>query len=377
MKHLAGLLALAGLALAVTLFIRGDVISIVALVLAAGPGLVLAALFHVLPMLANACAWRRLLPQAQRPSVRVLTWATWVRESINGLLPVARIGGEIVAYRIVRRHVARRSDAAASLVADMALSVLSQAGFALVGLALLFASGHASSVTTQLLAGVVGIIPLGAGFVLAQRAGALGGITRMLDRLFAGRLGLVHTQSLRFDEAIRAVYERRGDVGACFAWQLAGWVLGAGEIWLALAFLGKQRSVLDAVVIEALIQAVSSATRGGVRHDRRRARHRRHDGAGACNGAASARRHRFLPRTDRLAVGGNPHPQGTVGKRVAIALASASTQLPLSFHFGRAKVADQPRRRGGPNSAGRKSSVPASVHASDKASSSPMLEVPG
>ena len=53
--------------------------------------------------------------------------------------------------------------------------------------------------------------------------------------------------------------KRRRDVGACFAWQLAGWVLGAGEIWLALRFLGHQRSALDAVVIEALIQAVSSA----------------------------------------------------------------------------------------------------------------------
>jgi uncharacterized membrane protein YbhN (UPF0104 family) len=42
-------------------------------------------------------------------------------------------------------------------------------------------------------------------------------------------------------------------------WQLAGWLLGAGEIWLALSFLGQQRSVLDAVAIEALIQAVSSA----------------------------------------------------------------------------------------------------------------------
>ena len=259
MRHLGRVLALAGLALAVTLFIRGDVTSIVALVISAGPGLVLAALFHVLPMLANACAWRRLLPEAHRPSVHVLTWATWVRESINGLLPVARIGGEIAAYRIVRRHVARRSDAAASLVADMALSVLSQAGFALLGLALLFASGHASTATTQLLAAVVGMIPLGAGFVLAQRGGALGGLTRMLDRLLAGRLGLVHTQSLRFDAALRAVYERRGDVGACFAWQLAGWVLGAGEIWLALKFLGDQRGVIDAVVIEALIQAVSSA----------------------------------------------------------------------------------------------------------------------
>jgi glycosyltransferase 2 family protein len=259
MKYVGLVLAAAGLALALALFARQDVGGIVTLVTAAGPGLVLAALFHVLPMIANARAWGQLLPESQRPGLHVLTWATWVRESVNGLLPVARIGGEIVAYRIVRRYVARRSDTAASLVADMALSVLSQAGFALLGLALLFAIGHTSAATTRLLAEVVGMISLGSGFVLAQRAGALGSVTRVLDRLFAGRLGLAHAQSLRLDRALRAVYMRRADVGACFAWQVAGWVLGAGEIWLALEFLGQQRSVLDAVVIEALIQAVASA----------------------------------------------------------------------------------------------------------------------
>lgn len=256
MKHVARVLAIAGLALAVVLFAREDVGSIAALVAAAGPGLVLAALFHIFPMIANARAWQRLLPEPNRPSVRILTRATWVRESVNGLLPVARIGGEIVAYRIARSHVARRSEAAASLVADMALSVLSQAGFALFGLALLFAIGQTSTATTRLVAGVVGMIPLGVGFVLAQRAGAL---TRILDRLFAGRLGLAHTQSLRFDQALRAVYARHSDVAACFGWQLAGWMLGAGEIWLALHFLGQHRSVLEAVAIEASIQAVSSA----------------------------------------------------------------------------------------------------------------------
>jgi len=243
----------------VVLFAREDVRRIVALVVAAGPGLMLAALFHLLPMIANARAWQRLLPESLRPSLRVMTWATWVRESVNGLLPVARIGGEIVAYRVVRREVEDRSEAAASLVADMALSVLSQAGFALLGLALVFAIGQASTFTAQLLVGVAGMISLGAGFVLAQRAGALGALTRILDRLFAGRLGLAQSESLRFDTALRAIYARRADVGACFAWQLAGWTLGAGEIWLALWFLGQARGALDAIAIEALIQAVSSA----------------------------------------------------------------------------------------------------------------------
>jgi len=259
MRNLASLLALAGLALAIALFARDNAASIFTQVVAASPGLLLAAVFHVLPMTANARAWQRLLPRAQRPPMRVVTFASWLRESVNGLLPVARIGGEIVAHRVVRRLVALREDAAASLVVDMGLSVLSQAGFALFGLALLFASGRTSTAASQLLWGIGAAVALGAAFVVAQRAGALGALTGTLNHLFAGRLGVVHEQSLRFDEALRGIHRRRKDLVACLAWQLFAWLLGAGELWLALHFLGRPRGILDAVALEALIQAVSSA----------------------------------------------------------------------------------------------------------------------
>jgi putative membrane protein len=259
MRYVAPLSAIAGLALAVFLFMQQGVGAIVALVLSAGPGLLLAALFHILPMVANARAWQRLLPETQRPALRVLSWATWLRESVNGLLPVARIGGEIVAYRAVRRYAAHGSELAASLVADMALSLLSQTGFAVLGLALLFARGRSSGFAGQLLAAVAGMIPLGVAFIAVQRAGALSALTRIVDRLFAGRFEAVHASAVGFDAALAAIYARRRDVAACFAWQLAGWTLGAGEIWLALYFLGQPMSVLDALAIEALIQALSSA----------------------------------------------------------------------------------------------------------------------
>ena len=259
MKHLARMLAIAGFVLAVAIFVREDVRGIVDLVITAGPGLVVAGLFHFFPMIANARAWQRLLPAPRRPGLRVLTWAIWVRESVNGLLPVARVGGEIIAFRILRRHVALPSEAAASLVVDMALSIFSQAGFALLGLGLLFAVTHTSVATTQLLLGVACMIPLGVGFVLAQRGGALSAVTRVLDRLFKGRLASAITRSERLENAIGDVYQRRGDLGACFGWQLVGWLLGAGEIWLALYFLGQPRSMLDALVVEALVQAISSA----------------------------------------------------------------------------------------------------------------------
>jgi putative membrane protein len=210
-------------------------------------------------MTANARGWQRLLPLPQRPVMRVVTFATWLRESVNGLLPVARIGGEIVAYRVVRRHVAQREDAAASLVVDMGLSVFTQAAFALFGLALLLASGRTSTTASQLLWGIGAAVGLGAAFVIAQHAGTLGALTGALNQLFAGRLGVVHQRSLRFDEALRGIYRRQKDLVACCAWQVLGWMLGAGELWLALHFLGQPRGVLDALVLEALIQAVSSA----------------------------------------------------------------------------------------------------------------------
>jgi putative membrane protein len=256
MRHVAGVLALAGLALAVVLFARSDLDALAALLVAAGPGLLLASLFHVVPMIANAQAWQRLLPVVQRPGLRTMTRATWIRESVNGLLPVARIGGEVVAYRILRPHVERRSDAAASLMADMTLSVLSQAGFALFGLSLLFANYQSLTTARELLTGVAVMMALGGGFLLAQRRGAL---ARVFGRLFAGRLAIARWGSLRFEEALRAVYSRHRDIAACIAWQLVGWVLGSGEIWIALHFLGRPRSGFDAMILEALIQAVSSA----------------------------------------------------------------------------------------------------------------------
>jgi putative membrane protein len=258
MKRVARVLAVVGLALAGVLFARENVARIALLVAGAIPGLLLAASFHVVPMIANARAWQHLFAARPRPRMRVLTHAVWIRESVNGVLPVARIGGEIAAYRILR-HVASRADAAASLAADVALSVLSQSAFALLGVAMLIDAGRTGAIGAELVTGVAAMIVLGAAFVLAQRMGALAGIAAFVDRVAGGRLGKAKARSLGIDQALRSVHARRRDVAACLAWQLAAWLLGAGEIWLALYFLGEHAGLHEAIAIEALIQAISSA----------------------------------------------------------------------------------------------------------------------
>jgi glycosyltransferase 2 family protein len=259
MKHLGRVLAPAGLLLALWLFLREDAGAIWALLRQAGAGLLLASLFHALPMLLNAWAWRAILSGALRPGLGAMTWVVWIRESVNGLLPVARIGGEFVSYQLLRRLGLRRAPAAASLAVDMALSILSQLAFALLGLSLLVANGSGGGLSHQLAVGLLLLAPLGIVFILAQQAGVFERLARLLDKLAAGRLAGAIEHSARIDRAIRLTYRRRGAVAACSLWQCAGWVAGAGEIWLALQFLGHPVDLLDGLAIEALIQAVSSA----------------------------------------------------------------------------------------------------------------------
>ena len=259
MKRLARVLAIAGLALAAVLFARENITSIALLVVGAIPGLMLAAAFHVVPMLVNAFAWQRLFANTDRPRPRVLLQAVWIRESVNGVLPVARVGGEIAAYRILRHYVASRAAVAASLAADVALSVLSQSAFALLGIAMLLAAGHGFAFSKELAFAVAALLVAGGVFLLAQRVGALAGIAGVAERLFAGRLRSAKARSLRVDRALRAVHARHADVVACLLLQFAAWVVSAGETWIALHFLGAPRTIAEAIAIEAAVQAVNSA----------------------------------------------------------------------------------------------------------------------
>src|SRR6185437_13456475 len=92
-----------------------------------------------------------------------------------------------------------------------------------------------------------------------HRAGIGGDRAGGRRALFAGRFDALVGGAVPLDRAVRRLYRRRRAVLACFAWQLAGWSAGTGEIWLALVFLGHPVALADAFAIEAVIQALSSS----------------------------------------------------------------------------------------------------------------------
>jgi putative membrane protein len=232
------------------------------LIQAAGGGLILAGLAHLLPMLFNACDWQTLIPEAKRPGLGPMLRLVWIRESVNGLLPVARVGGEIVSFRLMRQWGLRSSTASASLIVDMQLTVISQLIFTMVGIGVLLTS-HSDSKALQLAGnlawGVVALMPLLVLFALVQHASPFERLSRMLSRMTSGKLAALTGQSARIDQSIKLIWRRRAViVRYLFFWQPLQYVGTALELWLALYFLGKPVSIVDALVLEALIQALSS-----------------------------------------------------------------------------------------------------------------------
>ena len=262
MKHLGRIAAFIGLLASIWLVWHDNPGAVFALLRAAGAGLLLAGLMHVLPMLANARDWQTLIVGANRPNLAGMLHLVWIRESVNSLLPVARIGGEIVSFRLLRHRGLDGSTAAACLVVDMQLTLISQLMFTLAGIGFLLA--HAASNALRLAGdltwGVVALTPLLVLFALVQHARPFERMTRLLNRITSGQLTALVGKSAQIDESIKVIWRRRGVVlRYLFFWQALQNFATSLEIWLALYFLGARVSIAEAFVIESLIQAVSSA----------------------------------------------------------------------------------------------------------------------
>lgn len=144
----------------------------------------------------------------------------------------------------------------------MQLTLISQALFALAGVGYLLV--HATSDTARVAGmfawGLAVLAPLLLLFALVQHAKPFERAMHALNRVAGGQLASLVERSAQIDDALKAVWRQRGTVVRyLFFWQPLQHLATSLEIWLALHFLGASVSLVDALVIEALIQALSSA----------------------------------------------------------------------------------------------------------------------
>jgi putative membrane protein len=218
-------------------------------------GIAAVCVFHLVPLMTDTIAWRRLLPSAHRKPIGELLWMRWVSESVNNLLPAAQVGGDLLRARLAAQRGVPGPIAAASIVGDITTSVLSLIAFGALGALLLFPRyGRQSALLLLGLAVSAAVI---AAFYIAQRAGIFSKLAHRAARFVAGeRWDSLIGSAAALDGAMNEMYSRRRDVLVSGLLAFAAWVLGAGEVWLALYFLGVPVGIVEALIFESLIQAL-------------------------------------------------------------------------------------------------------------------------
>ena len=251
--------AVLGIAACVFIFTRHDWQEVWAAVTLLGWGLGVIILWRFVSLTIAGAAWRLLFKPGFRPSFGIAVIARWVGESVNGLLPVAQVGGELARARLLFHALKREGkptsgmDAAATVIVDMTLALLAQVLFTLPGLWHLW---QLNETAIARVAGgvVVSVLPLVL-LIAAQHQGAIKGGAALAARFGLTRLVADEAQDHPLWARLAALYRRIPLAASVTAAHVLAWTLRAGETYITLRLMGQEIGVLDAIMIEGLLSA--------------------------------------------------------------------------------------------------------------------------
>jgi putative membrane protein len=264
MTRTAAILLSLGAAAFVALIAWQGAGAVAATLAAAGWGLALVAVFHLLPLAIDAAAIAVL--SERRASFIDALRARWAGESVNSLLPAGQIGGPVLMARHLAQRGAPLHDAAAAVTVSTTMQSVAQIAFALIGLSAFaaFSAAHGSHTAHTLLVAALGasavLAIVIAVFYIAQQRGLFGRFSRLIGNALGARNAThatAHADAI--DQAVRKLYRERRRVAASFALSFVGWMVGVGEVWLALSFIGHPVNWLDALLLESVGQAIRGA----------------------------------------------------------------------------------------------------------------------
>jgi putative membrane protein len=251
--------ALIGLAVATILIVHFGWRQVVDAALAVGwQGLVALIGIYLVCLVLCAVAWRIVILDAPRHAILICLWARWLRESIGNLalIPTA---GEIAGARELNRHGVRSGMAGASTIVDLTLELLSQIVFTLFGLTLLITWYRGLEIVPWLVTGIAVSALAAAGFILAQRRGLFRFLERLPEKLDLKWAWTVLPDAEGIHAGVQTIYQHRGRVLASGGVHLAAWVVGVGEAYVGLYFMGHAIAWSDALTLESIAFALRTA----------------------------------------------------------------------------------------------------------------------
>jgi putative membrane protein len=252
-----------GLLLVVYLIVASGAADVAHSMLVIGWWLLPITLFHLVPLTLSALSWRELLPAPTRPPLTAILWIRWIRESINSLLPVASIGGDIASVRLVNLRGVPGAQAAASAVIDTTIGATTQLIFVMSGATLLLLTSTDRSATVvawSVLIGTGVFLVAIAAFIICQHRGLFGVSAKLTRRLLPQHwLSVVAAGASAIDAAVVASYRAGPVILGAGVLRLTAWSVEAGEIWLVMQALGQPLSITDAFILESLSSGIRGA----------------------------------------------------------------------------------------------------------------------
>ncbi|WP_321945254.1 lysylphosphatidylglycerol synthase domain-containing protein [Paraburkholderia sp. J10-1] len=253
------ILGMGGLVAGIALVVLNDPAQVLAAVTRVGWSIAAIVAVRAIIIALTGVAWGQIVRPLVRRGFELFVVLRWVREAINVLLPVASVGGDVVGARLLTFYGVSGGLAGASILADLLIQSFSGLLFTIAGLVLLAADGRGRSLTGGLMFGIMlGILVIG-GFYVAQRAGFFALVERAM--LAAGRWSKTpFSGELKLHENLQRLYENPVASLRAILAHFVAWLAGTAEVWIALECMGASPSIVEAMVLESLGQAVRAAT---------------------------------------------------------------------------------------------------------------------
>jgi putative membrane protein len=259
MKAAAYIGGLLGLALLLTLVVRADSAAMLQTLGQAGWRLLWLIPYRLVFFLLYAMGWRTLLrpyDPEHRASLDYLLWVTTVREAIDRLLPVASVGGGVVAIRLLRWRALPVPEVAATVITEVLLTLIISYLFAATGLVLLLhLSAPSGGDYRRLLLGFLCALPVPIVMALLLHYGSVFKRLQTMLRPLVGA-GVWADGAASLDREVRAGLRRGWPLALAGSLQFAAFVSGSFEVWLALRLFGHPVGIGAAIVLESMTQAV-------------------------------------------------------------------------------------------------------------------------
>ena len=210
----------------------------------------------------DAIAWKYGFKPEETHSFKL--WQLWrirqIGEAFNTITPFGTVGGEPVKAQLLKeRHGLSFKQGLSSQVVGRTTFLMALIFFLIPGTVLVFMSDFVSDTFKQIsLWGLIIFSTMIVLFFLFQVTGGLGKLTAWGARIFPKlkRSGIL--RQLEVLDSLMSQYYRQHPLRfvKSVGFALIGWLVGLGEMYFTLHFLGHEVGFFDLWIIEALAQLV-------------------------------------------------------------------------------------------------------------------------